>query len=293
MMRSSVRAVAVLCAALPLAGCGLRIDEPDPTPAPPSAAEEVRQREALRAVALSEVALDSPAVQALASHAAEQADALGGVWVPWPDGGGPETLPPEPTPDVGPFTDPASVVTALQTTTPEVCGEAVTAEDEESALLYASLCLSRTLDLDALLTETGSEPVAVPELPADLITKDPELIVTLDAAAWATDQQAAAAKASEAGGWEELHARANQYRELALDAVIANGWEGTDQDPRLPAYEVGTMTDQTAIAGTIARVAVGAVPEAVDRQPILDLALTMGVTARRGGVEFEALPGVE
>nr|NLD40660.1 hypothetical protein [Actinomycetales bacterium] len=294
--RATLAALALL---LPLtAGCGLRLDEPDPSPAPPSEAEGVRQREALRASAYADAAPGgSEAAAALASHAAEHLAALGGVWEPWPDGDGPvdeDGLPlhPSPTADVGPFPDVQGVLGSLAVTTPEVCAAALAEQDPGLATLYSSICVSRTLDWDALAAELGMPGPEAPAAPTDLWTRDAELVRTLDAAAWATDRQAAAARAAGSEGWQALEAQAHRYRELALDSAAANGWAGTTQDPRQPSYDPDALPDQTAIAAALARAATAAVPNSSDRGGVLDLALSSGLTARRADVNLEALPGI-
>lgn len=71
-----------LLAVLLLTGCGVRIDTAPPTPAPPSQAEQARQRaaQALQTIANYDGELATAQRAALVTNAAAQAAALGGVW---------------------------------------------------------------------------------------------------------------------------------------------------------------------------------------------------------------------
>ncbi|MDO5495208.1 MAG: hypothetical protein Q4G64_05815 [bacterium] len=297
-------AAVALALALPLlAGCGLRIDAPDPSPPPPSPAEALRQREALRSAAFADGAATwgvagSPSAERLAVNASLHLDALGGVWEPWPDGDGPaepDGLPlyPAPAPEFGPFETSDDLVDALAQSTPEVCEAALDATEPEAVSLYSAICFSRTLDWDGVSRDFGIIPPEVPAVPETVGSQDPGLILTLDAAAWATDFQAAAARAAEDEGWQGLEATARGYRDLALAITSANGWTGTEQDPRLPSYDPNALPDQTAIAAAIAEAAVLALPNSTNRESVLDLALHYGLTASRQGVQFDALTGLE
>ncbi|HZK05029.1 MAG TPA: hypothetical protein VFC82_04180 [Actinomycetaceae bacterium] len=280
-----------------VAGCSVRLDVPDPTPPPATPAEEVRQREALRAreyASTADFGAGVPAVERVAAHAGRHLEALGGVWEPWPEGDGPtEPAYPSPSADVGPFTDVAGLAASFATTTPEVCDEALIAEDDAAATLYASMCVSRMLDWDMLAATTGQPSPEFPAPSTDLVTPDAHLIVTLDAAAWATEVHAATARAAGDAGWVDLEARADRFRTLAFDAVTAYGWAGTAEDPRLPSYDTDALPDQATVAAEITRASVGAMAAAPDRVGMLDLALATAIDAQRGGVDLGPLPGID
>ncbi|HHW83201.1 MAG TPA: hypothetical protein GX743_05210 [Actinomycetales bacterium] len=299
-MRTPRPAALALALALPLlAGCGLRLDEPDPSPAPPSAAEELRQREALRAAAYAESgAAVGAAGGVLAGHAADQLEALGGVWEPWPQGDGPTdpdgvALYPSPTADIGPFRDAADLVDSLATTTPEVCEAALTAREAEGVALYGAICLSRTFDWDALAREAGVPGPMAPMLPERVGTQDANLVRTIDAAAWAADYRAAVARAAEDETWRVLENQAREYRELALAITAANGWTGTADDPRLASYDASALPDDDAVDVAFAHAAIAALPNSTDRQGVLDMALHHGLRAQQVGEDFGSLPGLD
>ena len=289
-----MKRLAVAIIALTLAGCDLRLDEPDPTPASPTAAEQVRQREALRAEAFAEFAGSSdPALAALGTHAAAQLDALGGVWQPWPDGGGPETPPPPPEADISP-SDASGALDALAVATPEVCDAAVSAVEADDALVYGSICLSRRLDRWTLAESLGEAGPAVPALPATIETADPALVRELDAAAYALDVHAAAARAAgDTEGGTALATRAAALRYIAIAAVDANGWAGTDADPREPFYDVSDLPAVPEIDASLARAFVAALATDGSRPGLLSAAFSCAAAARAGGVDLGALPGIE
>lgn len=294
-----VAGLAIVASLTLVSGCLLRIAGPDPESQTPSAAELVRQREALRSAAFSDgaahLSADVPTVERISGHATRQLEALGGVWVPWPEGGGPpeaaETA--VPVPDVGPFADVAGLVAALAVTVPELCVESVVAQAEPEVVLYASMCVARVLDWELLAAASGTAGPVFPELPSELRTTDPVLIMTLDAAAWASDVHAATAHAAGDAGWAAMEERAHQYRRLARGATVANGWAGTGEDPRRADYDVSSLADSGAIGAAISRAALGAMVGSADRQAMLELALFGGIEAQRGGVDLGPLPGIE
>lgn len=289
-----MKRIAAALVVLALTGCEVRLDEPDPSPAPPSAAEEIRQREALRAAAFAELAQsDDGVLGTLGAHASVQVEALGGVWVPWPDGGAPETPPPAPVADISP-TDAASALEALASTTPEVCDAAVGAAEADDALVYGSICLARRLDRWALAESLGEPGPVVAALPEAIGTSDPGLVRALDAAAYALDVHAANARAGGDDAGSAAHAtRAAEFRYLAISAVDANGWAGTDADPREPFYDITALPSPAEIEADLARAFVAALAVDGSRPALLAAAFTCAAAARAGGVDLGALPGIE
>lgn len=288
-----MKRLAAAILALSLTGCELRLDEPDPTPAPASAAEQIRQREALRAEAFTELALTGdPLLEPLAAHASMQLAALGGVWEAWPDGGGPETPPPPPSADIAP-TDAASALDALATVNAEVCDAAVGAAEADDAVVYGAICLARRLDRWTLAEALAQPGPVVPGLPAAIETSDPALIRALDAAAYAFDVHAANARAAEDGALSSsLATRAAEFRYLAINAVDANGWSGTDADPREPYYALAALPPVAEIEADLARAFVAALAVDGARPALLAAAFTCAAAARAGGIDLGALPGV-
>ena len=288
-----MKRIAAALLALALTGCELRLDEPDPSPAPPSAAEQVRQREALRAHAFAALAGTDPVLAGLADHATVQLDALGGVWEPWPGDGAPPTPPPAPRADIAPH-DPASALEALAATTPEVCDAAASADEADDALVYGSICLSRRLDRWALAETLGEAGPVIPGIADSVSTTDPALVRALDAAAYALDVHAAKARAAgDPDAGTALAERAAALRMIAVSAVDANGWSGTDADPREPYYDIAELPAVAEIEADLARAFIAALALDGSRTGLLAAAFSCAAAARAGGVDLGALPGIE
>lgn len=296
-------AAPLLALALALSGCSLRLEEPVPTPPPPSAAEQLRQREALRARAFAANEIADPAAARLAANATAQLEVLGGVWEPWPadeaplDSEGEPVFPPE-TSDVGPFTTSRELATALRQTTAELCSDAATATT--SAQLYTSMCVSRMLDLAGLNAELEASAPRFPELPATLTVWDANLIRTLDAAAWALEEHAAAIKAAgdpateydDEAPWRPVVDAARQLRALALGATIADGTTGTANDPRLPSYGVADMPEPAAAWLAVLDAVLRLSDTEGNQSELLDLALRAGFEAQQAGADLGPFPGM-
>lgn len=282
-----VRRLLVVLAALVLSGCGLRIDAPDPTPSPPSADEVVRQREALRSQALAEVEGEE-AVARVAGHAAQQLDALGGVWVAWPAGDGP-TPTADPTPDIVVAPGAAGVLASLDATIPDLVSASQDADDAGLARLLAAVATARTADAEVLAAALGAAR-DLPPLPATLESTDAEVVRSLDAAAWLLESIAARTRAS-GGDAGPLVERAEALRELGHTTVAANGWLGTAADPRDPWYPASD-DDVATIEADLARVLVAAIGERDGREGLLAAARNCAALAARGGADLGALPGL-
>lgn len=264
------RLLAALLAMLLLTGCSVRIDQPDPTVAPASQAEEVRQREALRAAALVES--DDAA---LAADAAAQLAALGGVWQAWPDGDGPSAATASPTADITASDDPLQV---LATTTPDLAAAAITASDSSAALLYASIYSART----ARYIERGGTVDAA--WPATLSTTSSDLIRALDAAAWVLDVYAAQGVVDSQ--------EADTLREWAERGAVSAQLAGTADDPREATYSITPLPELSEIWGQLAAEFVAAVPQSSDRETMLQAVAAATQRAVAAGYSVGALPAI-
>lgn len=285
------RLLALLTLVVALAGCGVRVDAPDPTPSRPSADEVVRQREALRAAAFAAAPpASSPAAATVAAHATEQLAALGGVWVGWPAGDGP-TPTSAPTADVAPST-PAELLEALERTTPELLGAAAVVDDPDLATVLAAVAVARTLDAAALATELGAPAPPPTLLPEAIATASPALVRALDAAAWALEVHAAAGRSADAAAAEMLAGRAARLRLLAEGAAAANGWAGTESDPREPVYDVTRLPTAGAVSEALLTALLADLPATPDREAHLAAMISCARTAAAAGVELGALPGL-
>lgn len=279
--------VALVLAALALAGCGLRLDAPDPTASPASADETLRQREALRAAELAAIDPADGALAAVAARARAQEEALGGVWRAWPAGDGP-------TPTVDPTADvavgPGGVLLWLRATRPGLEDAVVDAGDPGLATLLAAVAIARAVDEDALARAAGEDP-GLPGPPADLATTDPGLVRALDAAAHTLQELAARAGAAGEDS-AALAGAAESWRTLSESIVTANGWAGTAADPREPLYDVGTA-GVAQVDRDLALALLAAVDDTPDRRAMLDAAVGRAIAAARAGADLGALPGLQ
>lgn len=278
----------MLAVAALLAGCGLRLDSPDPTPSPPSADEVARQREALRAEALARLPHGGEeALVAVALHAGQQLDALGGVWVAWPAGDGPSPTD-APAADIVIGPGATGVLEALDEGIPDLVAATREAEDPALARLFAAIATARTADAERLATAVGV-PRDIPPMPSVITATVPEVVRSLDATAWLIEAIAARRRAAgeDAGALIE---RAAELRRLAEATVTANGW--VDADPRDPWYPVSEADDAAGLEANLARALVAAIGESAARESLLAAARTSAVLAARGGAEVGALPGV-
>lgn len=279
------RLIAVLFVLL-LTGCGVRLDGPDPSPGPPSAGEVARQREALRADVLTGV--DAEVAAGVAEHAGAHVEALGGVWVAWPDGDGPEDAPAPDTADIAVPTSTAELVDTLVRTAPDLVDAAIAAPDAETAILYAAIAASRQADLTAAQLELGNAVTL--EWPATVQTTDPETIRALDAAAYALD--VFAAQSSAAGVEAPYAADAFRLRQWADAAAESLGIAGTDDDPRSPMYDVTPLPEPATAYGDLTAVLASAVGQSAQRAEAVAAARAAATQTVLEGGAVPALPGL-
>lgn len=268
-----------------LTGCGVRLDVPDPTVEEPSAAEIVRQREALRAEVLSRIEFVEAGT--LAANARVQLDALGGVWEAWPDGDGPDDAPERESADITAPQSTDEAASLLAHTTPDLVTAAVDAHDSAVASLYASIAVARTADETRLRVNGGEMPR--PEWPETVITSSPELIRELDAAAYRLDILAAQDSAN--GRESSARADASLLRSWADASAHAISVVGSEDDPREPVYDAAGI-DLGTLYGALTETMVAASATNSDRAAIIGAAEAAAIATVINGGEVAALPGV-
>ncbi|SNU00601.1 hypothetical protein SAMN06298212_102133 [Ruaniaceae bacterium KH17] len=276
------RLLAPVLTLLLLTGCGVRIETSDPTPPEPSAAEVVRQREALRAEVLSEAGF-AP----VAAHAAEQLVALGGVWEAWPDGDGPTDAPTRQSADISAPTSESELADLLATTTPDLIEASIAAQEPPIALLYSVIALSRTADEATLRGELG-EPLA-PTWPELVVTAVPSTIRALDEAAYILDT--VAAQDAAAGTESTAKADSARFRAWAEASAEALGVAATEDDPREAVYEAIDADLGSLFAG-LARELLVASASSSDPASTLAAMQAAAEQAVALGESFGALEGV-
>ncbi|GAA1623626.1 DUF4439 domain-containing protein [Georgenia ruanii] len=241
----SVRAAAVaLAAAAALAGCGLvRFDTPPAEPASPSAAEVLRQDEAVRADRLAATVAEitaapgvAPVLERVGAHARAHVDALGGVWVAWPEGApeGVATQAPPTAPPTG--ATGRDVLSELTAGAAGARAGALSTSDGHLAAALLAVAVSRAADAADLAAALGTQApasTAAPMTPEALGTLkvDGADVQVLDAARFALETVAARTSG-------ETRARAvRQVGELQglVDAALAAG----APDERRGAYDLG------------------------------------------------------
>lgn len=276
-----VRRAAAVVAVLALAGCGLRLETPDPTEPTPDAAEQVRAATVDDALALADAAATVPgADEATTAVLAQIQDAatthvtqLGGVYdsgLPAPTDG-PTTTD---TPTVAPATATAQeVVDLLVRGAVTAAEDALHAEDAGTARLLSAVSASRALSAVRLAAavgvELGSDPVAdaaaaeadtdadanataeptQPAATADAVTLSADAVIAL---VTAEDQagfgmEVAAARLS-GDDRERAVAAAAQHRERAEEWAQRGAVVGTERDPRQVAYALpADLSDAAAV----------------------------------------------
>lgn len=323
---------------LVLGGCAaLRLETPPPATPSPDAVERVRDRTARDAVEIAELAtqaaLTAPeGVATLLGRVAEvslaHAEALGGVYEPFPGATPGATSAADPTPDVGagatvapnPTPAPADasdVLAVLGAAAATVRTDADTVADGDLARLLASVWASRTLlaeALDAAAVAAGSAPdpavppVAVAPVPGELPSgPDLEDVLTLVRSEDATGMawEVVAARSADPGRTEAA-ARASLHRGRADAWAVTAGVARGAQDPRRAAYDLPeTLTVDGATPEAMAAVtaeletslgvdyaAVVARTDAGARGPLLAVMLDQLRRGLSAGAPVPAFPGL-
>ncbi|MFC4556088.1 hypothetical protein [Georgenia faecalis] len=207
-IRTATRRAAAVAAVFLLTGCGVRVDSPPPTVPSPGPAEVARQDAATSATELAAAATAAGAaadattrevLTRVADAARVHAEALGGVWEPWPGSGPGATAPPEETASETASTtppaagaQPADVLAALAAGAWQAWDAATSpdASTDGRAALLGAVALSRTHAATELAAALGEGP---PDLPAGapLATVPPAARDAVDAARYAYEVVAA------------------------------------------------------------------------------------------------------
>lgn len=327
----------LLAAALALAGCAeLRLETPPPATPSPDAVEQVRDRTARDATELAalatEAALTAPeAVATVLGRVAEvclaHAEALGGVYEPFPggtaeatgpaapDAGARSTVAPTPTPAPA---DAATVRTALAAAATAARSDADTVLDGDLARLLASVRVGRALlaeALDAAVVAAGGapDPAAAPvptawtvpdAVPAGIDAADVVALVQSEDAAGLVWEVVAARSAD--AGRAEAAAHAVLHRERADAWAVAAAIARGPQDPRRAAYDLpdaltvdGATVEAMLAVATEVEVSLGvtytslvARADAGARGPFLDGMLDQLRRGLAAGAPVPAFPGL-
>ncbi|NMR19557.1 ferritin-like domain-containing protein [Cellulomonas fimi] len=256
-----------------LAGCGLRLETPPPSPLTPDVLESARQRATADAVGL-EVLAAAPAGdpagdpadpvlstrRTIAAHAREHVTQLGGTYR---SGLEPTTSPSSaPTPVVTPGAVPAAatpevLVDRLEEAAASARADASSVPDGPFARLLASVAAERLLAARALAAAAGIEGPALPQVvapdavPGGLAPSAlSELVAAEDAAGYGYEVVAAklsgAARAAAVDRALVHRTRAEQWAELA--EIARTGF-----DPRRTVYAVPPGLEDPAAAAALAR----------------------------------------
>lgn len=246
--RRHVRILGAAAGALLLAGCGLRLETPEPDPLVPDDEEVLRADSAADAADLrdraTEAAVGAPSeVASVLEQVAEASDAhheaFGGTYVPFPD------VTPTPTATATPTTGPPAatpddVLSDLVAGAAEARADAEEVPDGSMARLLASVSVNRSLLADALATALGTTAGAtvvfvVPEaVPAGVTTQEVTVLVqSEDATGLAWEVLAARSLDAER---ELAAARARTHRDRAQQWAEAAGIAGSGADPRRSSY---------------------------------------------------------
>lgn len=246
-----------LAAALVLTGCGVRLDTAPPEVPTADAAEEVRQDEAVLAQTLARdvprITATDPAIatqlEVVAAQAQAHADALGGVWEPWPDGAPEDVMVPEIDAPASPTT-PEDVLDLLVSGAASAREAALTTSDAELAATLAATAIARAAaaaGLGAVLGMPVTAPDAAPLSREALLARgaDGPTVLVLDSARYALETVAARSSG-------EVR-QAMRERAVALRSLVDTALAAGAPDGRLAAYDLGAEDDAGAVVAAQTR----------------------------------------
>lgn len=241
-------ALAVGLAVGPLAGCAALRVESGPAVTPSAdAVEQARQRQAVGAARVITASGEADAtsddaravIADVRSAASTQLDALGGVWVPFPE---PTTTGPTTTGTSTPVPGPEALLDVLAEESASALADASTVSDGRLARLFASIGVQRRLAAARLAVAEGAEA------PATAAAVDPEQIPTgLSAVAL---EPAIASEDALGLAWEVTAARSSgaertraaaiaaEHRTRAATWATVTDVAGTGLDPRRASYDL-------------------------------------------------------
>ncbi|MCB2178182.1 MAG: ferritin-like domain-containing protein [Actinomycetales bacterium] len=232
----------------PLTGCAaLRVESGPPVTPSADAVEQARQRQAIGAARVVTAADDADAttdgakaaIVDVRSAARTQLDALGGVWVPFPES---TTTSPAPTGTPTPAPDPEPLLDVLAEESSSALADAATVSDGRLARLFAAIGVERRLAAARLALAEGAD------VPATAAPVDPEQIpVGLSAVALGP---AIASEDALGLAWEVTAARSSgtarteaaaiaaEHRARAATWAAVTEVAGTGLDPRRASYDL-------------------------------------------------------
>lgn len=317
--------VALLSAALLLAGCQVRLDTPDPQELVPDAAEQARAGAVQDSLALAAGAAHllsgsddvlAPVLTAISTEGAQHVEALGGVYesgLPAPEVDEEQSPAPEPVP--GSDATVTSLIADLQAAAEANFAVALSQEGAEQFHLYGAIGISQAVAADKLALASGSEVADLnpAEFPATISvpesTRD-SLILAEDQLGYLYEFLAARSGIPPQDASDEVVASAAALRAqlLALSAVhtqraeqwaAAGNISNTVADPREATYALPTDVDEASIqqadallADLVTIYALYAFQTSADQREVaLDLWLLVSLEAARTGSELGAFPG--
>jgi len=309
--RRAAAALVGVAVAVSLAGCGLRLETPPPVAPSPDAAEELRQEAAVDAATLtstvSEVTAEGTTAEVLdrvGSDADAHVDALGGVWVAWPEGAPEGAVPPDPVSTAPPVPDPgvADVLGLLEQGAAAAREGALEAPTDELAGMLAAVSISRAQaagELARASGETVPETMATPMDRTGLLARgvDGPTLLVLDQARFAWETVGARSEGPARGA---ATARAEQLQSLVDVAVEAGAPDERPAVYDLPGAdeEAGLSAEQAAVVDAESRLlehwlfSLGLVgPE--ERGALVDAAADSAQRIVDAGGTLPALPGLE
>lgn len=290
-----------LAALLVLAGCGIRLDSEPEGPSPATVTEQWRQDAAVEAANLASAARDLagspatdpaayPALSAVAEGLEAQAEALGGIWVAWPDGP-PEGATNRPVAEPPTVSDVGQLRGLLRSSadrTVAVLEDVPVAERDLASVLAATaagrLLQARSLDAFA----EGGTPVEVTAPTAGLVAAvaDGPTVLVLDQARYLEETLAARDIA------EDALPRAQELQVL-LDAALAAGAPDT-REPAYPWPDGGPDEFRAVTEGDLLDQWIfltGTAP-AAQRGPLVHAAADAALRLLEVGVDAGPLPGL-
>lgn len=307
---------AAVVAAL-LAGCGLRLETPDPEPLIPDQLEIVRAAAAADAADLVATAAEAGATATpevavvlarIAEASAAHLDGLGGTYVPFPDATPTATATPTVAP--APPAEAGTVLDALLRAATSSRADAESVADPAMARLLASVTVNRSLLADELAGALGTTagPViafVVPQtMPEGTAAQEAGVLVqSEDAAALAWEVVAARSTGPDR---DLAAARAAVHRDRAQAWAEAAGIAGEGADPRRVSYALPEALDDPGTSAETLRAAMGEVEAALAesylslvaaahpgaRGPLVDATLDCLRVQAAAGVPPSAFPGL-
>lgn len=259
--RRVVAALAGAAAAASLGGCGLRLETPPPVAPSPDTAEQLRQESAADAATLaatvSEVTAEGATAELLDRVGVEadaHLDALGGVWVAWPEGPPEGAVEPQPAPTTPPVPDPgvADVLDLLVDGAAQARdGVLEPAATDDLAAVLAAVSISRAHAAADLARAGGT---AVPESSAAPLDREGLLARGADGPTLRVLDQARFAWETVAARSEGSAREAATARAAHLQALVDVAVEAGAPDERLAVYDLPGADEEAGLSAERAAV---------------------------------------